>query len=36
MDFKFIVPGEHQRQNLAYAVLVARQFGISEAKIKSQ
>jgi len=33
-EMKFIVPGEHQRQNLAYAVLVARQFGISEAKIK--
>lgn len=32
--FKFIVPGEHQKQNLAYAVAVARLFGISEMKIK--
>jgi UDP-N-acetylmuramoylalanine--D-glutamate ligase len=33
-EHKFIVPGEHQRQNLAYAVVVAKQFGISEIKIK--
>lgn len=33
-EHKFIVPGEHQRQNLAYAVSVAKQFGISEIKIK--
>lgn len=32
--FKFIVPGEHQRQNLAYAVLAARQFNIPISKIK--
>jgi UDP-N-acetylmuramoylalanine--D-glutamate ligase len=33
-EHKFIVPGEHQRQNLAYAVEVAKLFNISEAKIK--
>jgi UDP-N-acetylmuramoylalanine--D-glutamate ligase len=33
-EYKFIVPGEHQRQNLAYAVEVAKLFNISEAKIK--
>ncbi|MFA5778268.1 MAG: UDP-N-acetylmuramoyl-L-alanine--D-glutamate ligase [Candidatus Paceibacterota bacterium] len=33
-DFKFIVPGEHQKQNLAYAVEVAKQFNIPIAKIK--
>ena len=33
-DFKFIVPGEHQRQNLAYAVEVAKQFNIPISKIK--
>jgi UDP-N-acetylmuramoylalanine--D-glutamate ligase len=33
-DWKFIVPGEHQKQNLAYAVCVAKQFGISDIKIK--
>lgn len=34
LDFKFIVPGDHQKQNLSYAVAVARQFGISENKIR--
>lgn len=34
LDFKFIVPGDHQRQNLAYAVEVAKQFGIPISKIK--
>jgi UDP-N-acetylmuramoylalanine--D-glutamate ligase len=33
-NYKFIVPGVHQRQNLSYAVAVAREFGISEIKIK--
>ncbi len=33
-DFKFVVPGEHQRQNLAYAVEVAKQFKIPIEKIK--
>ncbi len=33
-EHKFIVPGEHQRQNLAYAVSVAKLFNIPEAKIK--
>ncbi|MEI7765207.1 MAG: UDP-N-acetylmuramoyl-L-alanine--D-glutamate ligase [bacterium] len=33
-DWKFIVPGDHQRQNLAYAVEVARQFDIPISKIK--
>jgi len=33
-NWKFIVPGEHQRENLACAVEVARQFGISESNIK--
>ena len=33
-DWKFIVPGEHQRENLACAVEVAEQFNIPEAKIK--
>jgi UDP-N-acetylmuramoylalanine--D-glutamate ligase len=32
--YNFIVPGEHQRENLACAVAVARQLKISEAKIK--
>ncbi len=32
--FKFIVPGDHQRQNLAYAVKVAEQFEIPVSKIK--
>ena len=32
--FKFIVPGDHQKQNLAYAVEVARQFKIPIEKIK--
>ena len=34
VDWKFIVPGEHQRENLACAVEVARQFDIPEANIK--
>lgn len=33
-EHKFVVPGEHQRQNLAYAVAVAKEFGISDVKIK--
>ena len=33
-DYKFIVPGVHQRQNLSYAVAIAREFGIPEIKIK--
>jgi len=33
-NWKFIVPGEHQRENLACAVEVARQFDISEFSIK--
>jgi UDP-N-acetylmuramoylalanine--D-glutamate ligase len=33
-NWKFVVPGEHQRENLACAVAVAKQFNISEAKIK--
>ncbi|MFA6325070.1 MAG: UDP-N-acetylmuramoyl-L-alanine--D-glutamate ligase [Candidatus Paceibacterota bacterium] len=33
-NWKFIVPGEHQRENLACAIAVANQFGISENKIK--
>jgi UDP-N-acetylmuramoylalanine--D-glutamate ligase len=33
-DWKFIVPGEHQRENLACAVEVAEQFSISISKIK--
>ena len=33
-DWKFIVPGDHQRQNLAYAVEVAQQFNIPISKIK--
>ena len=33
-DYKFIVPGEHQRENLACAIEVARQFYIPESKIK--
>ena len=32
-DYKFIVPGEHQRENLACAVSVARIFGIPEKNI---
>lgn len=32
--WKFIVPGEHQKQNLAYAVEVAKQFEIPVDKIK--
>jgi UDP-N-acetylmuramoylalanine--D-glutamate ligase len=31
--YKFIVPGEHQRENLACAVEVAKQFNIPESKI---
>lgn len=34
VDYKFIVPGEHQRENLACAVEVARLFKIPEDKIK--
>ncbi len=33
-DYKFIVPGEHQRENLACAIEVARQFNIPNGKIK--
>ena len=33
-NWNFIVPGEHQRENLACAVEVAKQFNISESKIK--
>ncbi len=33
-NWKFIVPGDHQRQNLAYAVEVAKQFDIPNSKIK--
>jgi UDP-N-acetylmuramoylalanine--D-glutamate ligase len=33
-SWKFIVPGEHQRENLACAVEVARQFNIPEPDIK--
>ena len=33
-DFKFVVPGDHQRQNLAYAVEVAKLFDIPISKIK--
>ena len=33
-DWKFIVPGEHQRENLACAVEVAKQLNIPEVKIK--
>ena len=33
-DWKFIVPGTHQRENLACAVEVAKQFNISLLKIK--
>jgi UDP-N-acetylmuramoylalanine--D-glutamate ligase len=33
-DYKFIVPGVHQRQNLSYAVAIVREFGIPEIKIK--
>jgi len=33
-DFDFIVPGEHQRANLACAVAVAEQLGIPLAKIR--
>jgi len=33
-DYKFVVPGEHQRENLACAVEVARQFKIPISKIK--
>jgi len=33
-NFKFIVPGDHQKQNLSYAVKVAEQFGIPVNKIK--
>lgn len=32
--YKFIVPGEHQRENLACAVAVAKTLGISEEAIK--
>ena len=34
MGWPFIVPGEHQRENLACAVAVAKQFNIPEARIK--
>jgi UDP-N-acetylmuramoylalanine--D-glutamate ligase len=34
VNWKFVVPGEHQRENLAAAVEVARQLHIPEAKIK--
>jgi UDP-N-acetylmuramoylalanine--D-glutamate ligase len=34
-NFKFIVPGEHQKENLACAVIVAQQLGIPISKIKS-
>ncbi|MFA6301439.1 MAG: UDP-N-acetylmuramoyl-L-alanine--D-glutamate ligase [Candidatus Paceibacterota bacterium] len=34
IDYKFIVPGEHQRENLACAVEVAKQFNIPVAQIK--
>jgi UDP-N-acetylmuramoylalanine--D-glutamate ligase len=33
VDYKFIVPGEHQRENLACAVSVARIFGIPDKNI---
>lgn len=33
-NWKFVVPGEHQRKNLAYAIEVARQFDIPMEKIK--
>lgn len=33
-DFKFIVPGEHQRENLACAVAVAELFGITKVQSK--
>lgn len=33
-EFKFIVPGDHQKQNLAYAVEVGKQFNIPIEKIK--
>ncbi len=33
-NWKFVVPGEHQRQNLAYAAEVAKQFDIPISKIK--
>ena len=33
-DWDFVVPGDHQKQNLAYAVAVAKQFNIPEAKIR--
>jgi len=32
--YKLIVPGEHQKQNLAYAVAIAKEFNITESKIK--
>lgn len=32
--YKFVVPGEHQKENLACAVEVAKQFKIPKAKIK--
>jgi len=34
IDYKFIVPGEHQRENLACAVAVARVLGVPEESIK--
>lgn len=34
-DYKFIVPGQHQRENLSCAVLVARLFKIPDLKIKA-
>ncbi len=33
-NYKFVVPGEHQKENLACAVEVAKQFKIPESKIK--
>ena len=33
-DYKFIVPGEHQRENLACAIEVAKQFKIPTSNIK--
>ena len=33
-DWKFLVPGEHQRENLSCAVIVAEILGISKDKIK--
>jgi UDP-N-acetylmuramoylalanine--D-glutamate ligase len=35
VGYKFIVPGEHQRENLACAVEVAKLFGVPISKIKN-